>query len=411
MGKHKAYCWACQDRHFPPTGKKCQNLEHLNSNDDQGPQNKKVAKTKSGGTRDSQLNKVFASVSTHNRTPSVTHEMDSYVKRVSNPGHSDQSDSDEGGVSTGEGTGSVQNRILAELQKMNVRLDMVESQVAGASGATGSSNQENQDSKLSKTVKSKKCQKSVKIRTVSSESSDSSSEEDEIPSLSELRVSKKIQKQIDQKIAQLGKCQKEGNEQSEKIKSQRGGPVDVVVRHKVPWPHEHILGGPTRQRVTYDNLSLTQFIQGFVKNVLDEPCQKSKEKMLHYLGDLMEDATDFSWANAKAAHAVLLCEMERGALTWADTSRIERIRRAHAQKHSTSKPNWAKNQENKRPWFCKQYQSGNCNFFKDHEVSGRLHKHICAFCLAQGRQLTHAEKDCNFAKRNGPKNDRGAAQQ
>ena len=71
--------------------------------------------------------------------------------------------------------------------------------------------------------------KSVKNRTVSSESSDSSSDDDEIPSLSELRVSKKIQKQIDQKIAQLGKSQKEGNEQSEKIKSQRGGPVDVVV--------------------------------------------------------------------------------------------------------------------------------------------------------------------------------------
>ena len=39
-----------------------------------------------------------------------------------------------------------------------------------------------------------------------------------------------------------------------------------------------------------------------------------RKKMLHYLGDLMEDATDFSWANAKAAHAVLLCEMERGHL-------------------------------------------------------------------------------------------------
>ena len=37
----------------------------------------------------------------------------------------------------------------------------------------------------------------------------------------------------------------------------------------------------------------------------------------------MEDATDFSWANAKAAHAVLLCEMERGALTCAGTSHIE----------------------------------------------------------------------------------------
>ena len=156
MGKHKAYCWACQDRHFPPTGKKCQNLEHLNSNEDQVPRTRKVAKTRNGGSRESQSSKVFASVSTLNRTPSVTHEMDSHVKRVLNPGHSDQSDSDEGGDSTGEITGSVNNRILAELQKMNARLDMVESQVAGA---TRCSKQGNQDSELSKTVKSKKCRK------------------------------------------------------------------------------------------------------------------------------------------------------------------------------------------------------------------------------------------------------------
>ena len=36
--------------------------------------------------------------------------------------------------------------------------------------------------------------------------------------------------------------------------------------------------------------------------------------MVSYLSDLMEDATDFSWQGAKAAHAVLLCEMERGHL-------------------------------------------------------------------------------------------------
>ena len=44
----------------------------------------------------------------------------------------------------------------------------------------------------------------------------------------------------------------------------------------------------------------------------------------------MKDATHFTWSNAKAAHAVLLCEMERGVLDWSHTSRIERIRRAHA---------------------------------------------------------------------------------
>ena len=33
----------------------------------------------------------------------------------------------------------------------------------------------------------------------------------------------------------------------------------------------------------------------------------------------MEDATDFTWQGAKAAHAVLMCEMERGSLQWEDT--------------------------------------------------------------------------------------------
>ena len=31
-------------------------------------------------------------------------------------------------------------------------------------------------------------------------------------------------------------------------------------------------------------------------------------------------------------------------------------------------------------------------------------------CLSQGHQLTHVETDCHFVKKNGPKNDQGAAQ-
>ena len=55
-----------------------------------------------------------------------------------------------------------------------------------------------------------------------------------------------------------------------------------------------------------------------------------EEIMVSYLGDLMEDATDFSWQGAKAAHAVLLCEMERGSFQWKDLDHIDHIRRAHA---------------------------------------------------------------------------------
>ena len=57
--------------------------------------------------------------------------------------------------------------------------------------------------------------------------------------------------------------------------------------------------------------------------------------MIMYMSDLMEDTTDFSWQGAKAAHAVLCCELERGTVTWDQTDCRDRIRRAHAQKHKT----------------------------------------------------------------------------
>ena len=150
-------------------------------------------------------------------------------------------------------------------------------------------------------------------------------------------------------------------------------------------------GGVSRQRISYDQLSLTQFVQGFVRNILDEGDGKCRER---------------NWSNAKAAHAVLLCEMERGVLDWSHTSRIERIRRAHAQKHhQTQKSNWGKQENNKKPWYCKLFQSGNCMYSRDHEHGGKMYKHICVHCLALGKQLNHPGKEYNANKKSGAKNE------
>ena len=119
----------------------------------------------------------------------------------------------------------------------------------------------------------------------------------------------------------------------------------------------------------------------------------------------MEDATDFSWANAKAAHAVLLCEMERGVLDWSHTERIARIRRAHAQKHTNQRQNWVKNDLQKKPWYCKLYQQDTCFHARDHEHNGKTYKHICAHCLTQGKQVPHPQKDCTLAKKRDAKNE------
>ena len=66
------------------------------------------------------------------------------------------------------------------------------------------------------------------------------------------------------------------------------------MKTKVAWPDETILGFVNRQRINYDQLSLTQWVHGFCQNILDEPSAKRRNVMVAYMGELMEDTTDFS---------------------------------------------------------------------------------------------------------------------
>ena len=96
--------------------------------------------------------------------------------------------------------------------------------------------------------------------------------------------------------------------------------------------------------------------------------------MISYMGNFIQDAIDF-WHGAKAARAVLRCEFERGTVYWDDTTRIDRKRRAHAQKHVNQFTN-CESSINKPCKFCTFYQTGFCNQVNDHYVSGILHRHI-----------------------------------
>ena len=47
-----------------------------------------------------------------------------------------------------------------------------------------------------------------------------------------------------------------------KIKSQKGGWVDVYVNQRVKWPHEFVLAGISKDMLTYNQLSITQWMAG-----------------------------------------------------------------------------------------------------------------------------------------------------
>ena len=71
----------------------------------------------------------------------------------------------------------------------------------------------------------------------------------------------------------------------------------------------------TKDRITYNQLNITQWMAGFCRIMKEESCQVTKNHMLDYLISLLDDSNDFSWRAAKASHAVLLCPWSRVRLS------------------------------------------------------------------------------------------------
>ena len=78
-----------------------------------------------------------------------------------------------------------------------------------------------------------------------------------LPKMSAISV--RIQKQVDALLRELESSQDETDMlTSRKIKSKRGVPVDLLVKHKIAWPHEAILAGVNRSRLMHDQISMSQ---------------------------------------------------------------------------------------------------------------------------------------------------------
>ena len=214
-----------------------------------------------------------------------------------------------------------------------------------------------------------------------------------VPSVAALQGASHIQAEVDRCIKHLTDLNESG-----KLKSQRGGSDTIFVKRQVPWPQNFVLGGNNKSRISYDNLSWCQWVSGFAMIAREESNLDTKNAMLDYLGEIMEDANDFSWQSAKASHAVLLCRMEEGKVEWSETAKIDRIRRAHAQR-IPPQTNVSQNRSkfDTKTAVCRFYQRAMCQHQKDHETGGTFYKHVCANCFAMGKEYKHMAKDCRVS--------------
>ena len=234
----------------------------------------------------------------------------------------------------------IRSQILAELQKLNGRIATVEKRVQ--TNAQKLSYVMPQAHNVPVTQHQAAAEAS-NSRSRHSSSADAlvQSQDVLILSLSSLQTSQRIHVEVDERLRHLAHLSMDQG----KLKSQRGGGI-FLLKNKYHVPQNHILGGQSKARVSYDGLSWCQWMAGFATIAREESDLDTKNAMLEYLADLMEDANDFSWASAKGSHAMLLCKMEEGKLQWSDTLKIDRIRRAHAQRFTQQ--NQTQNSQKKR---------------------------------------------------------------
>ena len=277
-----------------------------------------------------------------------------------------------------EEAGALNMQILAELKSLGGRMSAMEDRMA--------TKEATQDPKPTQ-------------QPLATASSPSPGQLDQmvVPTVAALQGSQSIQSEVDQRIRQLVDLNEAG-----KSKSQRGGNEIVWVKRQVPWPQNFVLGGNNKTPISYDALNWCQWVSGFATIAREEKNLDIKNAMLEYLSEIMEDANDFSWQSAKASHAVLLCRMEEGKVEWHETHKLDRIRRAHAQRgvgQNSGGVGTKQTRPEPKATACRFYQRGLCHHQKDHETGGVFYKHVCSACYAMGREHRHMVKDCRASSR------------
>ena len=94
------------------------------------------------------------------------------------------------------------------------------------------------------------------------------------PSLTDIRQNAQIQEKVGQRIKELQQLSNPGMDT--KIKSLRGGTANIFVKHCIKWPHGHILPRNTKEQVSYNELTMGQWMASFCRTMMEELNLKKK---------------------------------------------------------------------------------------------------------------------------------------
>ena len=218
-----------------------------------------------------------------------------------------------------------------------------------------------------------------------------------IPNLQTLRsnatVSDAVNNLLSSYEGQIHTDIQQGKQQSGKRSGRYNTHNTVSTQPHLRWPNEGFHASNGKKRLTYDELSIPQWIAGQLTNIyaMSDPTLVKQAKLQMTLA--MRDTASLPWAAVKLAWASSMHEVEEGSLTWGNSTQwainrlsASQIALAQPQAGATSSP-------------CKYYNKATCS----HEGHHGSYSHICSHCYKQGKQFTHPETKCNAKQRQNSK--------
>ena len=169
----------------------------------------------------------------------------------------------------------INQQILAQLNVLGKRLNSIEKNSLQSTGK-----KTNDTSKIKRSKTDSKAHVPPNRDQVTCMATPSIPSVGNLPSFEQLKHESQIQEEVQARLKHLVDNAKPAKD---RIKSQRGGSVEVLVANSVKWLHEYILSGHTKDRITYNQLSPIQWMTGFCRTIREESDPKNKEFILDYV--------------------------------------------------------------------------------------------------------------------------------
>ena len=172
------------------------------------------------------------------------------------------------------------------------------------------------------------------------------------------------------------------------------------------WQNESCPVGAGRKRPAFDDLTMGQFVIGFLNNIMDTQHQDLSRHMMVELNETIKLTENWSWPIARGAFALSMHKIEEGSLVWSNSRQLANNHLTYSQSAVFSgsvtmspRPGTpAQNSGSSKRIVCKWLNEGSCPHSNDHrDAAGvTMFRHIYMYYFRNlKRNNAHNELDCN----------------